>query len=81
MSWKLLQFGILKRVVADAGNLFTTKDISEDERVRSAHPDLVHRRNYHSFVGAALSNHHIALSIVKVQTVGNRGMKWRKQGS
>ena len=65
-------------VVSGASSLFTTKDISEDERVRGAHPELTAHRNYHAFVGGALSDNHATLGIVKMRTKGERGMQWRK---
>jgi hypothetical protein len=79
MSRKSIRLGVLKQVVADASPLFTTKDISEDERVRRAHSDLVVHRNYHAFVGGALSDHRVALGIIEVQKSTSRGSRWQKK--
>lgn len=80
MSRKSIDPGVLKPVVSQAPPLFTTKDISEDERVRSAYPELAAHRNYHAFVGGALSDHHLELGIEKVRTKARRGMQWRRNG-
>jgi hypothetical protein len=79
MSRKSIRADILKQVVADADSSFATKDISENERVRRAHPELVGHRNYHAFVGGALSDHHVALGIIEVQKSTPRGSRWQKQ--
>jgi hypothetical protein len=79
MSRRAIRFAVLKQVVADANLLFTTKDISEDERVRRAHSELVNHRNYHAFVGGALSDHRVALGIVEVQKSTLRGSRWQKE--
>lgn len=80
MSRKSIRADVLKQVIADADALFATKDISEDERVRRAHPELVGHRNYHAFVGGALSDHRVALGIVEVRKSTPRGSRWQKQG-
>jgi hypothetical protein len=80
MSRKSIEPGVLKPVVSEAAPLFTTKDISDDERVRSAYPELAAHRNYCAFVGGALSDHHLELGIEKVRPKGERGMQWRKKG-
>lgn len=51
MSYKSIHPKVLKLIVAGAPVLLTTKDISEDPRVRRAYLELVGRRNYHAFVG------------------------------
>lgn len=78
MSRKLIQVAVLKPVVSEAPTSFTTKDISEDERVRRAYRDLVHHRNYHAFIGGALSDHHSELGIRKDRSTSRRGMRWCK---
>lgn len=52
MSRRSIGSVILKRVVADQPDRFTTKDVSEDERVRRTHPELVGHRNYQQARGA-----------------------------
>ena len=79
MSRKSIRVDVLKQVVADAGQQFATKDISEDERTQAAHPELVSHSQYHAFVGGALSDHHVQLNIVEVQKNTSRGSHWQKQ--
>jgi hypothetical protein len=80
MSRKSIRVDVLKRVVADASQQFATKDISEDKRMRAAHPELVSHSHYHAFVGGALSDHHVQLNIVEVRKDTSRGSRWQKQG-
>ena len=80
MSRKSILEIVLKQVVDDARSQFATKDISEDERMLAAHPELVNHSHYHAFVGGALSDHHVMLKIVEVQKKTSRGSRWRKQG-
>ncbi|WP_437547787.1 hypothetical protein WME97_47680 [Sorangium sp. So ce367] len=70
----------LKQIVASAGQQFSTNDISEDERMLAAHPELASHSHYHAFVGGALSDHHVALDIAEVQKGTSRGSRWQKQG-
>lgn len=79
MSRKSIRLDVLMRVVADANLLFTTKDISEDERVRCTHLEVVDHRNYHAFVGGALSDHRVALGIIEVRKSTSRGSRWQKE--
>ena len=79
MSRKSIRVDILKQVAEDADHQFATKDISEDERMRTAHPELVSHSHYHAFVGGALSDHHVMLNIVEVQKGTSRGSRWQKQ--
>jgi len=81
MSYKSIQLAVLKPVVAAAPGVFATKDISEDPRVLRAYPELVSHRNYHAFVGRALSVHHIDLGIEKDRDRPPRGMQWRKKAA
>jgi hypothetical protein len=67
MSRKLIRREVLKQVVAQAEPLLVTRDISEDERVRRAHPGLVTHSYYHAFVGGALSDHRIFLGIERFE--------------
>ena len=79
MSWKLIELDVLTKVVADQSRVFVTKDVSEDERMQQAHPDLINRSHYHSFVGRALSEHHDTLGIVEIKKKTKRGSRWEKQ--
>jgi hypothetical protein len=78
MSRKSIRLDILKNAVAVAEPVFTTKDISENEQIRLHHPELIGNRNYHAFVGGALSDHRVALGIVEIQKSTRRGSRWRK---
>lgn len=78
MSWRAVQVDILSTVVADAGPRFATKDISEDERTRQAHPDLLAHTHYHSFVGRALSVHRVLLGIDECKKATLRGSLWER---
>lgn len=78
MSRLKISLFVLKQVVDDLGPVFYTKDVSEDLRMTSAHADLADRRNYHSFVGGALSDHDSELGIRKSGNRTKRGVKWEK---
>lgn len=80
MSRKSIRIDVLGRVVADANQVFATRDVSEDERMIQAHPEMVGHSHYHAFVGGALSDHHVTLGIVEEQKDTPRGSRWRKQG-
>lgn len=80
MSRKSIQVDVLKKVVEDAKHQFATKDISEDDRMLAAHPELVGHSHYHAFVGGALSDRHVTLKIIEVQKDTSRGSRWQKQG-
>ena len=59
---------------------FVTKDVSEDERMLLAHPELVSNIQYHGFVGRALSDNRTVLGIAEVRKRTSRGSLWEKQG-
>jgi hypothetical protein len=80
MSRKSIRVDVLMLVVADATPVFATKDVSEDERTRGAHPELVDHSHYHAFVGGALSDHRVALGITEIQKDTPRGSRWQKHG-
>lgn len=79
MSRKKIKESVLTQVVASASQVFATKDISEDARMRRAHPELVDHSHYHAFVGGALSDHKVDLGIVELQKRTRRGSRWEKQ--
>jgi len=80
MSQKQIQLAVLKQAVANQGRDFATKDVSESKQMKDAHPDLVSHSHYHSFVGAALSQHHDILGIIEVRKGTSRGSRWEKNG-
>lgn len=73
-----VSFHVLKQVVDDLGIVFTTKDVSEDPRMLNAHRHLTDHRNYHAFVGGALSDHRARLGIDEIQKRTKRGSRWQK---
>ena len=79
MSRKAISVRVLKQVVKDSGDVFTTKDVSEDPRVMNAHRKLVKHSQYHAFVGGALSDHRDKLGIKEVQKRTPRGSRWQKK--
>ena len=78
MSRKDISLYILKEVVAGLGQVFTTKDVSEDIRMKQAHPNLVDHQQYHGFVGGALSDHRAQLEIDEIKKNTPRGSRWKK---
>lgn len=79
MSRKEIQFDILKRVVENQNRKFATKDVSEDERMIKAHPQFRRDSQYHSYVGGALSDHHVELRIDEISKSTSRGSRWEKR--
>lgn len=78
MSLYDIEFSTLKEVVASLGSVFFTKDVSEDSRMMHDHLDQVDKRNYHSFVGGALSDHKVQLEIEENKKGTKRGSLWQK---
>jgi hypothetical protein len=78
MSRKIILLHVLKEVVADLGEVFTTKDVSEDIRMKQAHLNLVDHQQYHGFVGGALSDHRAQLEIDEIKKHTPRGSQWKK---
>ena len=68
----------LREVVNSLGQTFTTKDVSEDIRMKQAHPNLKDHTHYHAFVGGALSDHRSELKIDEIQKNTSRGSRWKK---
>ena len=81
MSRKLISVQVLKQVVRDMDDVFTTKDVSEDPRVMNAHRRLANHSHYHAFVGGALSDHRRELGIDELQKGTARGSRWGKKGA
>lgn len=78
MSRKDISLHALKEVVADLGPVFTTKDASEDARMKNAHSYLVNHSHYHAFVGGALSDYRSQLKIDDIGKDSKRGTRWKK---
>ena len=78
MSRNDVSVHVMREVIADLDDVFTTKDVSEDPRMLTAHRHLTDRRNYHSFVGGALSDNRAVLGIDKIDKTPNRGVRWQK---
>jgi hypothetical protein len=80
MSRKAILLDVLQEVVADLGQVFTTKDVSEDIRMKQAHLNLLDNIQYHGFVGGALSDHRAQLGIDEIEKHTPRGSRWKKIG-
>ncbi len=80
MSRKAILLDVLIEVVADLGQEFFTKDVSEDQRLRKAHLDLIDHSQFHAFVGGALSDYDVSLEIKRIGYHSKRGSIWRKTG-
>ena len=78
MGRKDISLHVLKEVVADLGPVFTTKDVSEDARMKKPHVDLVDHSHYHAFVGGALSDYRAQLKIDEIRKRTPRGSQWKK---
>jgi hypothetical protein len=78
MSRNDVSVHVMREVIANLDEIFTTKDVSEDPRMLTAHRHLTDRRNYHSFVGGALSDHRAVLGIDKIPGRTDRGFRWQK---
>ena len=78
MSRKDVSVRVMKEVIADLGRVFTTKDVSEDRRMLTAHRHLTDHSHYHAFVGGALSDHRAVLGIDEIQKRTKRGSRWQK---
>ncbi len=80
MSRKNIDFFTLIEVVNDLGEIFTTKDVSEDLRIKRANQKYVYHSHYHALVGGALSDHRAELNIIEIQKGTARGSRWKKAG-
>lgn len=69
---------VLREVIADLGQEFSTKDVSEDERMIREHPFDVRHSQYHAFVGGAISDYRGSLNVKEVRKGTKRGSIWRK---
>ena len=78
MGRKDISLYTLKEVVAGLGQVFTTKDVSEDIRMKQAHLNLKDHKHYHAFVGGALSDHRAQLEIDEIEKNTSRGSRWKK---
>ena len=78
MSRNHIRVEDLKPVVANLGPSFRTIDVAADETLRAKYPDLIAQSTFNSSIGGALSDHHVALAITKVQDRNPRGMLWHK---
>ena len=81
MSRNDVSVHVIKEVIADLGRVFTTKDVSEDPRMLTAHRHLTDHSHYHAFVGGALSDHRAELDIEEIRKKTPRGSVWRKTPS
>ena len=79
MSFKEISTEDLQKVIAELGNEFATRDVSENHRLRDAYPDLAQSSHYHALIGRAISENrgHLGLEAVPKKTA--RGSIWRKR--
>ena len=69
---------VMKEVIADLGQEFATKDVSEDKRMIRAHPFDFKHSQYHAFVGGAISDNRGVLNVKEIKKGTKRGSIWRK---
>ena len=69
---------VMKEVIDDLGQEFSTKDVSEDKRMIAAHPFEVRHSHYHAFVGGAISDNRGIFNVKEVKKKTGRGSIWRK---
>jgi len=81
MGRKEIELSVLQEVVADLPLNFTSKDVSNDLRLKSAYPHLSKERNYNAYVGGALSDHNADLGIEWTGYDSHRDTsRWHKMG-
>jgi len=76
MSYKMIDPAVLRTALEQLPAEFQTKDLSNLESVRAAHPQVVGHSHFHAFVGRALSE----LPDVEQVGSGRRGTHWRQRG-
>ena len=78
MSHYDVRLDILEATIEKLDDPFHTKDVSEHPDMKSAHPALLERRNYHAFVGQRIST-----SVVGAKQIGTgkRGALWTLGGN
>jgi hypothetical protein len=80
-SYKQVDLAVVRAVIAGLGDRFATRDVSEAAPMLAAHPGLRAHRNYHAFVGRALSEHRVALGLNEVKKRTSRGSVWDRKVS
>ena len=66
-SYKQVDIRVARAVVAECGDSFVTKDVSQDERMLASHASLCLHSHYHAFVGRALSEHRNELGVEELR--------------
>ena len=77
MSYKSIRINLMQLVVTQMGRTFVTRDVSEHPSMVAAHAN---HRNYHAFVGRALSENRDILGIVEIRKGTSRGSRWERNG-
>jgi hypothetical protein len=67
----------LERAIGRVGQVFVTKDVSEQPELRRAHPRESAHTHWHAFVGRAISVHHVRLGVTSIGK-SSRGERWSK---
>lgn len=78
MSRLDIKIRVLREVIADLGQEFSTKDVSEDHRMITSHPFESKHSHYHAFVGGAISDNRGVLNVKEIKKRTKRGSIWRK---
>jgi len=77
MSWTQIRKDVLLAAIAELGDTFTTKDVSEHPRMLDAHPVLSKDARYDALVRACLAQ------LSQIESAGRRsarGEVWRRPG-
>ncbi len=75
-----INVGELQKAIARLGDVFVTKDVSEQDELKRAHPAESSHSQWHAFVGRAISTRRAELG---VESIGksSRGERWSKRVS
>lgn len=79
MSARAIDGKELAKAVDRVNDTFVTKDVSEQEGLKATDRSLSSQRNWHAWVGGALSNQKSLLGIGPIGEHSTRGKRWRKR--
>ena len=80
-SYKQVDIGVVRVVVGQLGGQFSTRDVSDDGRMLTAHPSLRLHSHYHAFVGRAISEYRSELGVDELRKGTARGSVWGKKAT
>ena len=79
MSHLHIDAGALRATIEKMGELFFTRDVSEHPDMLRAHAELAGERNYHAWVGRAISD--LVPEVTKTERHNKRrGQQWARAG-